>query len=337
MSRATDTYLAIDIGGTKTVVALYQTAGAQCTVLESLRYRSAEYGGIEEIIEHFLSGLGYCPESVILGVAGVASDTRARVTNLPWVITKPGLHDLGFSTVALINDMTALAASLPLLEDSDLLCLQDEGTPSGEVTAVLAPGTGLGEGFLFQADSEAIPRGTEGGHCDFGPAGEEQLNLFSWLGSKGYRRPCYETVCAGPAIGRLYDFYVAQGEKGDLQVQEEMSRAADRTPVVISAALSGACPLCRKVVDLFLSILGREGANLVMKVYATRGLFLGGGILPRLAGKVSFKPFLTAFRQEGPMAELLHSIPVNVILRQDAVLLGVASFGRGLLRKSRSL
>ncbi len=331
-----DGYLAIDIGGTKTLLAVYRVTDGVYRPLAKKRYRSADYTGIEEIIEEFRAELDFCPNSLILGIAGVAGDTQARVTNLPWVIAKQRLYNMGFTTVSLINDMTALAASLPLLKGDDLLSLQDDGgsvSPANEVTAILAPGTGLGEGYLFQTDGASIPRGTEGGHCDFGPANEEQVRLFSWLCKNGYQRPCYETVCAGPAIGLLYDFYSAQGEEGDRQVRLELDRADDRTPVIINNALSGACPVCRKVVDLFLAILGREGANLVMKVYATRGLFLGGGILPRIAGHLSFEPFLAAFRKDGPMAELLHSIPVNLILRDDAVLLGVACYGRELLRK----
>ena len=340
LSKAGSTYLAIDIGGTKTVLALYRATEEPDLPLAQKRFRSADFGGIEEIILDFLAAFDFRPESVILGIAGVAGETRSRVTNLPWVITKSGLHDMGFTTVCMINDMTALAASLPLLRgEEDILCLQ-EGSRSfsraGEVTAVLAPGTGLGEGYLFKTGNGSVPRGTEGGHCAFGPDGDEQLKLLTWLAGTGHAGLSYETVCAGPAIGLLYEFYISQGEEGDRQVRLELERATDKTPVVINAALSGTCSVCRKVVDLFLSILGREGANLVLKVYATDGLFLGGGILPRLAGHVSFEPFLRSFRQEGPMAELLRSVPVNLILRRDAVLLGVASHGRDFLSKVRA-
>lgn len=321
-------YLIVDIGGTKVEVAAFDLADPEYNPLVKQRYQSREFGSIEEILTAFLDRHTIQSSRICLGIAGVVEESGARVTNLPWIIRKKSLYRLGFTAVDLINDMTALASSLVLLKDGDLLCLQEGDGAGGEVCGVLAPGTGLGEGFLLKSDEVFYPKGTEGGHSDFAPVGEEQQRLLRWLESRTRETISYEMVCAGPAIGTLYDFYSAEGVEGSADVLTRIMRADDRTPVIIEAALSGSCPLCTRVLDLFLRILGREGANIVMKLFCTGGLFLGGGILPHLAGRVSFTPFLDAFRKKGTMAELAGKVPVNIILRQDAALLGAACFCR---------
>lgn len=330
MMSGDDTYLVIDVGGTKTLLAIYSTADEGLNPLLQARYKSADHGEIGEIITDFLDHTPHQPDRVVIDVAGVVSDSRARVTNLPWEITKTQLRGLGFTDVILLNDMTALTASLPLLVSNDLFCLQ-EGDVSGAVSAVLAPGTGLGEGYLYQVGDVCYPSGSEGGHCDFAPIGPEQMQLAAWLGDRSNKVISYESVSAGPAIGMLYDFYLAQGQDYSEAVRQDLRDARDRTPVIVNHALVDSCPACRKSVDLFLSILGRESVNLILKVYATRGLFLGGSILPRLAGRYPLAPFHEAFRQPGAMDDLLSRIPVNVIVKPDAVLLGAASFGRNRL------
>jgi glucokinase len=325
------TYLVIDVGGTKTLLAVFADDDESLTPLTQARYASREYGGVGEIITEFLEHDSHRPGSVVVDVAGVVQDAAsARVTNLPWEITKQQLNDLGFADVVLLNDMTALTASLPLLRPQDLFCLH-EGQVSGAVSAVMAPGTGLGEGFLHQVGDACYPVGCEGGHCDFGPIGQEQLQLAAWLARRSDEIVSYEAVAAGPAIGTLYDFCLAQGQDSSERVRLALRNATDRTPIIVDNAIDGTCPACTRAVDLFLSILGRESVNLILKLCATRGLFLGGSILPRLAKQYAMAPFLAAFNQPGPMAELLSRVPVNIIVRPDAVLLGAASYGRNRL------
>ena len=321
-------YLAVDIGGTKVEAAAFDLGDPECIPLDRRRFHSREFRSIEEILSSFLEENNIQRSHICLGIAGVVGRSTAKVTNLPWIIRKGNLKKLGFTTVCLINDMTALASSLPLLEEEDLLCLQEGDGEGGELYGVLAPGTGLGEGFLLKNDQVFYPKGTEGGHSDFAPVGKEQQRLLAWLESRTSETVSYEMVCAGPAIGTLYDFFLAEGFEGSSEVSGKILHADDRTPVILEAALSGACPLCSRVLDLFLRILGREGANIVMKLFCTGGLFLGGGIFPRLAGHVSFAPFLNAFRRAGTMAELAEKVPVNIILRQDAALLGAARYCR---------
>ena len=165
----TEHYLAADIGGTKTEVALFLSNDDSFSPVVRKRYSSRQAAGIEEIISDFLDDHRIRCELISLGIAGVVGEDSAQVTNLPWTITQKGLSKLGFSTVSMINDMTAVAASLPLLGENDLYCLQRGAGSSGPLSAVLAPGTGLGEGFLLHSKEHYYPRGTEGGHADFAP------------------------------------------------------------------------------------------------------------------------------------------------------------------------
>ena len=323
-------FLAVDLGGTKTDVALYLSSDDSLAPVARKRYSSRRAGGIGEILSDFLDSQPVRCEAISIAIAGVVGETTAQVTNLPWKIDRQGLAKLGFSKISMINDMTAVAACLPLLGEDDLFCLQRGGGPVGSIRAVLAPGTGLGEGFLLHTDDHCYPRGTEGGHGGFAPVDREQRQLLEWLAESSAEAVSSEHVCAGPGIATLYDFYCARGETGNAELQGRLSRAEDRTPLIAEAAMAGTCPLCVKTLQLFLRILGREGANLVLKLYATGGLFLGGGILPRMVNSVSFVPFLKAFHFPGPMASLLAATPIHIILERDAALLGAAGFGRNL-------
>ncbi len=329
-AKSAEHYLAVDIGGTKTDVALFLSSDESFTPVVTKRYSSRRAAGIEEIISDFLAEHRIRCELISIGIAGVVGEDRAQVTNLPWTITKERMASLGFSEVSMINDMTAVAASLPLLGEDDLYCLQRGAGAPGPIHAVLAPGTGLGEGFLLHSEQHYYPRGTEGGHTDFAPVNKEQRELLEWLSASSGGIVSYEMVCAGPAISTLYDFYLAQGATESSEIKKRLSETEDRTPVIVQGAVTGTCPVCSRALDLFFKILGREGANLVMKLYATGGLYLGGGILPRMVGSVSLVPFLKAFHFPGPMASLLASAPIHVILRRDAALLGTACHGKRL-------
>jgi len=330
-STQREIFLAVDIGGTKTEVAVFSNDDTSFTPVIKGRYSSRQAGGIEEILGDFIETHGVRCSKISLGIAGVVGEREARVTNLPWKITTASLLKMGFSAVSMINDMTAVAASLPLLGKEDLFCLQRGAGSDESLKAVLAPGTGLGEGFLLHTGTHWHPRGTEGGHCDFAPVDDEQRELLAWLTAKSETQVSAEMVCAGPAISRLYDFYCAQGMRGSTELESRLLSVDDRTPLIVEGAMTASCQVCVKTLDLFLRILGREGANLVMKLYATGGLFLGGGILPRLVGTMSLVPFLKAFHFPGPMESLLASTPIHVILRSDAALLGTASHGKHML------
>ncbi len=332
------TLLAADIGGTKSELAIFPLHGTDNRALVQRRYVNGDYPAVEEIIADFLAGCGYLPRFACIAVAGVVEGGRAGMTNLPWVIDSRLLEQrFSFKQVLLMNDLTAMAGSIPLLGPHDLLVIQPGNPCRAEIRAVVAPGTGLGEGLLLEIGDRLFARGSEGGHTDFAPVDEEQLALLAWMRQKG-TPVSYEMLIAGPGLASLYDFCKEyHGIPESPQVALAMARARDAIPVIVDGAVGGRnCPLCRRVIELFLAILGSEAGNLALKLYARGGVYLGGGILPRLAGKVSFAGFLRAFTGKGLMAGLMAEIPVSLILRSDAALLGAAAIGRIELQEAET-
>ncbi len=322
--------LAIDVGGTKADMALFDLQSRSLEPMQRHVTQCADHTGIEEIIKDFLDETGVPPAYACLDVAGVIEDGKAHITNLPWVVDEQSLaKKFSFSGVKLINDMTALCSVLSSLEKDDLLTLQPGGSHQEGTRAVIAPGTGLGEGYLIETETVFLPQGSEGGHTDFAPVDDEQLDLLIWLGKK--KRPVsYEMLCAGLGIPDLYAFCKEHSDLGERdEIKEQLRSSRDRTPVIVNGAIEkDPCPLCRKTMDLFLSILGSEAGNLALKLYSLGGLFIGGGLMPRLAGKIAFTSFTEAFLRKEKMEDLMVQIPIHLILKPDAVLCGAAVFGR---------
>ena len=324
------TLLAADIGGTKSELAIFEYAAQSYAPLIRKRYVNRDFPDLYCIIASFLNDVDIPPLYGSFGIAGIVTARKAQLTNLPWLVDCHELEEqFGFKKVVLANDLTALCSSIPLLLPDDLAELQQGAVVGDEVKGVIAPGTGLGQGFLVETGGSFFARGSEGGHVDFGPVNEEQVALLSWMLEK--KRPVsYEMLVAGPGIADLYyfcmDYHSIVESSG---IMEQLSRAKDRIPVIISGAIdSSPCPLCKKAVDLFLSILGSEAGNLALKLYAKGGIYVGGGIIPRLVGKVSFAGFMESFLNKGEMTDLMKNIPVYLILRGDAALMGAACIGQ---------
>jgi glucokinase len=332
------TLFAADIGGTKSELAIFSLSGSDSKSLSQKRYTNAEFTGIEEIIEHFLTEVDQLPQLACLAVAGVVSDDRAKLTNLSWEIDCRLLEKrFGFQRAILINDLTAVCSSLVLLDSADLLEIQSGDGQGGEVRGVVAPGTGLGEGLMIEFGGQVFARGSEGGHTDFAPVDEEQLALLAWM-QKKMKPVSFELLIAGPGLSYLYDFCREHFHIHESTwIVEAMNKATDRIPIIVNGATGAIgekpCPLCKRVIDLFLSILGSEAGNLALKLYARGGIYLGGGILPRLTGHITFDGFLKSFHAKGLMAGLMKDIPVYLILRKDAALVGAARFARQFQEK----
>ena len=324
------TLLAADIGGTKTDLAIFADDHGTLTVLRQQRYRNRDFYGFDQLLGDFLAAGDQMPRAACLALAGVVDGTRAQLTNLSWVIDSRAIAErCGLASVSLINDLTAVALAIPHLQGSDFAEIQAGQEFSGEMRAIIAPGTGLGEGMLLAEGGNWFARGSEGGHCNFAPVDDEQSALLAYV-AKEVRPVSYETLIAGPGLARIYGFYRNHcGLKGDETVERAIAEADDPIPRLLAAALrEDPCPLCRKVVMLFLAILGSEAGNLALKLYARGGVYLGGGILPRLAaGRVSLTGFLEAFLAKGAMRELMVTIPVRLILRGDVALLGAGHHG----------
>ena len=327
-TSTSDTILAVDLGGTKCEMAVYHRQDSSFSGLT--RYASGDFTGIEAILRRYQAEQGGSskglPKRLALAVAGVVTDDDAQLTNLAWRVEGEKLRqDFALDSLLVVNDLTAVCAALPFLSADDLIVLQEGKKDTAAPRAVLAPGTGLGEGMLFTGDGCRHAIGGEGGHCDFAPVNDEQVELLRFM-RKSHQSVSYEMLAAGPGMIHLFEFC---REAGGLTVKPEvvkrMAAAGDKTPVIIEAALAADfCPLCRKTVELFLEILGAEAGNLALKLYARGGLYLAGGILPRLVGKISFSPFLAAFHNKRMMAALLATIPIFLVRHPHPALLGAA-------------
>lgn len=318
--------LAGDIGGTKTVLALFTAEDGPHKPIKEARFKSGKYEKLANIVEEFLSQTGQQPEIATFGVAGPVHDEIVRVTNLPWVVDSKELRRvLQIEDVYLINDLEAIAFSIPALNESDLEKVKEGNRHSNGPIAVIAPGTGLGEAFLFWDGNRYRPIPSEGGHTDFAPATPLELELLKYLQPR-LGHVSYERVCSGLGIPNLYAFFRdTEICEEPSWLREELENADDPTPLIFKYAQEGKAKICEKTVSLFLSILGSEAGNLVLQVLATGGVFLGGGIPPRIVPELRSDTFLKAFTEKGRFKEFLMDVPVDVIMNSKAALFGAAN------------
>jgi glucokinase len=321
-----------DIGGTKTILAVFSTEQGPHDPLIEKTFDSSHYDSLESIIRIFLSLSQYPIDLACFGVAGPVIEGSARITNLTWTIESRKIKDtFNFSSVVLINDMVAVANSISVLEQDDIFTLRT-GKPMKEACiGILAPGTGLGECFLTYENGSYVANPSEGSHASFAPVNDNQIKLLQYAHGQGHEHVSFERVCSGGlGVPLLYGYLKSTGrfsEPGWLA--EKLSQAADPTPVIINAAVDKdhPCEIAEAVLDLFVEILGAEAGNLALKVLATGGIYLGGGIPPRIVHKLSEPMFLEAMNEKGRFKELLSNIPVHVILNPKAGLLGTAFVG----------
>ena len=329
---ATNILLAGDIGATKTSLGLYDQSSRQ---LGQGTVQNGAYRNFDDLLAGFLARQRVVPSCACIGVAGPVIDQAVTLTNLAWSLDAGQLasrHRL--RQVWLINDLVATALGVTLLEPGDLHPL-NPGTPRpGAVRAVLAPGTGLGEAFLVPSAGGDEPLPTEGGHASFAPRNREQLDLLAHL-LDHQAHVAVEQVCSGLAIPTLFDF-MARRCPPPAWLEAELAAAGDRTPVIARAALQAldggpACETAVRTLRLFADILADEAANLVLKTLAFGGLFIGGGLAPRLLPFLRSDAFLAVFAR-GTYRELLATLPVQVILNPQTALLGAAAYGRSRCR-----
>ena len=325
--------IAGDIGGTKTLLALYDPdVGARKPVAQA-EFHSAQYSSLDDVVREFLAQTEQSIDAASFDVAGPVIDGRAHLTNLPWVLDERLMQQgLGLKRVMLLNDLKAVAYAVPHLHPEDVHVINEGSADVHGPMAVIAPGTGLGEAFLIWNGSDYIACSSEGGHADFAPNDETQAALWSYL-SKRLGHVGYERVCSGSGLPNLYDFLRDSGHAPESPtVAAAVAATTDRTPVIVSAALQNpADKLCAATLDLFVSILGAEAGNLALKTLATGGVFLGGGIPPRILPHLSDGRLMQAFADKGRFAELLGKVPVKVIKIQ-AALLGAALYGLDQMR-----
>jgi glucokinase len=317
--------LAGDVGGTKVHLALYDFTGGSLTHKREERYPAKDYSGLEEIVREFLAA--DTVSSACFGVPGPVRDGRLRLTNLPWTLDSRELaRSLSIDHVFLINDLEANGYGIAELKPDQIYTLS-EGDPSQIGNrALLAAGTGLGEGILIWNGHSHVPYPSEGGHADFAPRNEDEIDLLRFLKQKYQGRISFERVVAGMGITNIYEFL------RDVRGMEEPTWLADRiasedpNAVITELALSAKSEICEKTLDMFVSSYGAEAGNLALKVLSIGGLYIGGGIAPRILEKLKDGTFLRSFTDKGRLSQLLINMPVRVILESRAALLGAAAY-----------
>ena len=317
-------------GGRKPHLALFRCEGRKPVPIREQVFPSARYGDLKDLVREFLSPASCDLEAAVFGIAGPVVGGPVKLTNLSWLLDQKKLsQDLAVPKVFLVNDVLATAAAIPHLGSEAFFTLQEgQEDPKGNV-AVVAPGTGLGEAFLTRSGERGEQwraHATEGGHTDFAPRNDEELALGEHL-RRSRKRISAETVCAGSGIERIYRYLceVDPGEaaSGDLTLPID---TVDVVPRIVEASLrrDEPCPLCVRTLRFYVSLLGAEAGNLALKVMATGGVYLGGGIPPRILPFLQEAYFLRSFHEKGRMSDLMARIPVRIILEPRAALLGTA-------------
>jgi len=323
--------LAGDIGGTKTRVGVFEVDGVECAPVEERSYPSRDYPGLTEIVVDFVGSSGKDCRAACFGIAGPVTGRRMRTTNLPWVVDADELKTRsGIPTVALLNDLEATGWGVFALEQSQVVVLNPGRTDATGNGAVIAAGTGLGEGGIYWNGSEARPFACEGGHASFSPTDEVGDRLLQFLRHL-HGHVSWERVLSGPGLADLFRFMVS--EAGELEPDWflEADRAGDPVPAISEMALEGRCDISVRTLELFARLYGEEAGNLALKVMATGGVWVGGGIAPRIRRFLEDGAFMNGFLAKGRMRPLLESMPVRIILDDRAALLGAARFAASLL------
>jgi glucokinase len=316
--------LAGDIGGTNTRLAFFRWEDEHLRVAEEATFRSREYGSLDEIVVQFVSSRKLAVKRASFGIAGPIKNGRCEATNLAWIVDGRKLAGkLDIEKVVLINDLEANAYGIAMLESKDFVILNQGASDASGNAAIISAGTGLGEAGLFWDGKQHHPFACEGGHTDLAPRNELEVDLLRYLQTK-FNRVSYERAVSGPGLVNIYDFLRSTGHGQESpRIAEEM-RQQNPAGVISKAAMEGTCPLSVKALDLFVSLYGAEAGNLALKIMSTGGMFVGGGIAPKILPKLTGPLFIEAFTDKGRMSPVLKAMPVRIILNDKTALLGAA-------------
>jgi len=316
--------LAGDIGGTNTRLAFFDSANGHLNMVSTSVFPSRQYSGLDEIVTKFVSSSNLRPNVACFGIAGPVRNGRVEASNLPWIIESKRLADeLQLKGAMLINDLEANAWGIATLEEKDVVQLNKvKGNPVGN-QAVISAGTGLGEAGMSWDGNQYHIFASEGGHGDFAPRNEIEIDLLRYL-SVRFGHVSYERIVSGPGLVNVYHFLrdTNRGTEPDW-LTEEMQHS-DAAASISRAGVNSTCPLCVQALDLFLSIYGAEAGNLALKMMAVGGVYLGGGIAPKIMPKLAGPLFMQSFVSKGRFQALLEGIPVRVITNDKTALMGAA-------------
>lgn len=327
--------LACDAGGTKTILALYDYDNDKLQEVKYEKFSSREYSSFQEIISEFLKDIKSPITAGVAGIAGPIVDGVCRSTNLSWgdlderVIGK----DTGIPRFKLVNDLVATASAVPFLKDGDLDVVHKGGADRvKERVFVIAPGTGLGNALLLYSedgDFQVIP--SEAGHVDFAPRNDLEAEMLSYL-SKKYKRVSVERIASGLGIPNIYEFLVNSGyaKVTDAVLSELAPEGTDASAVISKHGMAGTDPVCAKAMELFVAVLAAHAGNMVLALTAQGGVYLGGGIPPKIAPLIHSENFISAYTAKGRLSYLVENTPVYMIKDSEAALHGAAHIARKL-------
>ncbi len=318
--------LAADVGGTSTRLALMEAAGSRLTRVVEQIFPSGSHRSLDEIVTQFMAAHRQPIEAACFGIAGPVREGHVETTNLPWEIDAKRLAVLlALETVGVINDLEAHAYGVAALEPTDFHVLNTGAPLAGGNRAIIAAGTGLGEAGFYWDGREYHPFASEGGHADFAPRSELEIELLRFLQAR-FGRVGVERVVSGPGLHQIYEFLRDTGRGVEPEWLAEAIAREDASRVISEAALASRSALCAQALDLFVSLYGAEAGNLALKMMATGGVYVGGGIAPKILPKLEDGRFMQAFVAKGRMRPLLEAVPVHVILNDQTGLLGAARY-----------
>ncbi|MDA2934389.1 glucokinase [Acidobacteria bacterium AH-259-D05] len=323
--------LAGDIGGTKSNLALFAQDKGKLTPVAEEKFLSREHSGLEHIVEKFLSSRadvlkGQTLTAAAFGIAGPVVGDTVKTPNLPWVISAKVIRKtVGVEKVQLINDLESNGYGIPLLLESEFVTLNEGIRQPHAHGALISAGTGLGEAFLYRDGDNFIPVASEGGHTDFAPQDELEIELLLYLMNK-WDHVSFERVLSGPGLFNIYCFFRDTGRGEEPAWLTEKIQQGDPAVAVTQAALAEECDLCIKALNLFVAFYGAEAGNLALKCKALGGVYIGGGIAPALIEQLKDGTFMRAFRNKGRLSSMLEAIPVRVILNPKTALFGAGRY-----------
>ena len=319
--------LAGDIGGTKTNLALFSVRGERLHVERSHSFPSKRYSGLVPVLHDFLANDHVPIDSACFGIAGPVVDNKVKTPNLAWMVDCVELRRaLKLDPVALLNDLEATAYGVFTLENDEFLTLNEGVIRYTGNKALLAAGTGLGQAILYDDGRRFRPLASEGGHADFAARNELEIELLRYLLGR-YKHVSYERVLSGPGLLNIYRFLKeARGVQEPSWLAERLAAADDLSAEISQTALANEAEICVQALDVFVSVYGAEAGNLALRAKSVRGLYIGGGIAPKIVAKLKDGTFMRAFGDKGRYTDLLAAIPVQVILNDQAALRGAAYY-----------
>jgi glucokinase len=319
--------LAGDVGGTKVHLALYDSINGKLGLSRDTRFPAKNHSGLEEIVTEFLGA--QTVTAACFGVPGPVRGGHLRLTNLPWTLDSRALSaSLGIPHVFLINDLEANGYGVAELTPGQIYTLSEGDSSQNGNRALIAAGTGLGEGMLIWNGRTHTPYPSEGGHADYAPRNEDQIDLLRFLKQKYNGHVSFERVVSGMGLTNIYEFLrEVRGIDEPAWLAGRMA-AEDPNAVITELALAAKSEICEKALDMFVSAYGAEAGNLALKVLAVGGVYVGGGIAPRILDKLRDGAFMNAFTDKGRLSSLVVNMPVRIILESRAALLGVAAYAQ---------